>query len=118
MSSGATEAGDGLAGSSALEPLSLCHAVTQSGEVSAWLHSETVSGVHDRVKLILLFLLFLAPTMPGDGSLGPHTCSASAPPQSHTPSSLCYFFILSQGLIKLLRLALGSLHSRSPVLNS
>lgn len=61
MSSGATEAGNGLAGSSAHAPLSLCHAVTQSGELSAWLHSVTVSGVCDRVKLILLFLLFLAP---------------------------------------------------------
>lgn len=98
-------------------PIPLCHAVTQLGELSVGLHSVTVSGVCDCVKLIFTLLAVFGTA--GDGSLGPHTCSASALPQSHTPSSLYYFFILSQGLVKLLWLALGLLHSQSqPSLNS
>lgn len=95
MSSSVTEAGDGLAGSSAHAPLSLCHAGTQLGELSMWLRSVTASGVCDCVKLIFTFLAVFGTA--GDGSLGPHTCSTSAPPQSHTPSSLYYFFYFESG---------------------
>lgn len=72
-----------------------------------------MSDVCDGVKLILF--LFSVFGTAGDGSQGLTRVlarSASALPQSHAPSSFVLLFILSQGLIKLLGLALGS--GRSP----